>query len=596
MDAICIHWKQKILENTFMATIQAKTSRGRKYWYIVESRRINGKPRPVVLEYLGKPLDLLRRLRGLTDKLVVKSYSHGGVCALLDVARKLDVVTSINKYVKAQRSYMADKPLRHNLTAGITLLLGAIGRVCMPTSKRGWWNWARTTSCEYLLRVSLSKIDSQHFWDIMDCIPITAIERIELEVTRKILRLYKIETDNMMYDTTNLYTYINSTNSKCSVAQRGKNKQKRNDLRQVGLAMVVTRRDFIPLFHLTYRGNMNDTVVFGKVLRKIKKRLVDLSLDIEKHTLVFDRGCNSKKNLARVKRLKLHYVCALTPAHHLELVEDAESGFREECVENKTLFVYRDKRVIWEEERTIVVYISEKLKEGQLRGIYQSLEKKKKELRKIQRRLSNPRSRIRNERNIRKTIETLLKGQYMEGLISYTLQKDEEGRFHMTWRTNLEKLKTLEDRLGFRILMTDRHEWSTEEIINAYHGQSAVELAFKNIKSPHHLAIQPEFHWTDQKIHVHQFMCVLGYQLSALLWREARLKAGFKGSLDRMLDILNNIRLAMLLEKTKTRGRIKASYNLEEMDDEEKKLMDALKLTDFHTKRPKIKGVGVYTQ
>ena len=69
-----------------------------------------------------------------------------------------------------------------------------------------------------------------------------------------------------------------------------------------------------------------------------------------------------------------------------------------------------------------------------------------------------------------------------------------------------------------------------------------------------------------------------------------------KGSLDRMLDILNNIRLAMLLEKTKTRGRIKASYNLEEMDDEEKKLMDALKLTDFHTKRPKIKGVGVYTQ
>ena len=52
-----------------MATIQAKTSRGCKYWYIVESRRVNGKPRPVVLAYLGKPLDLLRRLQGLSDPL-----------------------------------------------------------------------------------------------------------------------------------------------------------------------------------------------------------------------------------------------------------------------------------------------------------------------------------------------------------------------------------------------------------------------------------------------------------------------------------------------------------------------------------------------
>ena len=48
-----------------MASIQPKMSRGHKYWYIVESRRVDGKPRPVVLEYLGKPDDLLKRLRGL---------------------------------------------------------------------------------------------------------------------------------------------------------------------------------------------------------------------------------------------------------------------------------------------------------------------------------------------------------------------------------------------------------------------------------------------------------------------------------------------------------------------------------------------------
>ena len=131
-----------------MATIQSKKSRGHKYWYIVESRRVNGKPRPIVLAYLGKADDLLRRLQGLTSGLRLKSYSHGAVAALLNIAGKLDVCSIINHHIKSPRAYMPEKPIRNNLTAGITFLLAAIGRVCMPTSKRGWWNWAKTTTCE----------------------------------------------------------------------------------------------------------------------------------------------------------------------------------------------------------------------------------------------------------------------------------------------------------------------------------------------------------------------------------------------------------------------------------------------------------------
>jgi len=68
----------------------------------------------------------------------LKSYSHGGVGALLDIASKLDIPVIINKYVESKRSYRPQKPMSNNLTAGITLTLAAIGRVCMPTSKRGW--------------------------------------------------------------------------------------------------------------------------------------------------------------------------------------------------------------------------------------------------------------------------------------------------------------------------------------------------------------------------------------------------------------------------------------------------------------------------
>ena len=103
-----------------MATIQTKTSRGQKYWYIVESRRVNGKPRPVVLAYLGKVCDLLKRLQGLTGALRLKSYSHGGITALLHIAEQLDICAIINQHVKSSRKKMAEQPLRNHLTVGST--------------------------------------------------------------------------------------------------------------------------------------------------------------------------------------------------------------------------------------------------------------------------------------------------------------------------------------------------------------------------------------------------------------------------------------------------------------------------------------------
>lgn len=578
-----------------MATIQSKKSRGQKYWYIVESRRVNGKPRPIVLEYLGKAETLLKRLQQeVGERLRVKSHSHGAVVALLAVARKLDVATVINRYIRARRPYWPEKPLRNSLTAGITLLLAGIGRVCMPTSKRGWWTWAQTTSLEYLLRFSLSKVDSQHFWDLMDCLPEDAIEKVELDLLRNLQQHYALTDETLLYDTTNFYTFVDTANLRCEIAQRGRNKQKRNDLRQVGLALVVTRQDFIPLLHHTYEGNVGDPTVFRQVLRRIRRRMKDLNMDLEKHTLVFDRGCNSKKNLALVARLKLHYVGALTPSHHMKLIQDAEANFAPVTVGNKTLSLYRDRRTIWGEERTVVVFISEKLKAGQLRGIYQVLKKTKLALSEIQRSLANPRARKRNREKLVEKIDKLLKGQFMKDSLNYDLTEVSEGRFSMTYRTNQKALDELEHKLGFRILMTDRHEWSSEEIVAAFYGQSTVEQAFKNIKNPYHLAVTPGFHWTDQKIKVHYFSCVLGYLLASLVWRKARRNAAFTGTLDRLFDTLNNIRLATILESSGTRGRPKATRQIEETTQEQQDLMNGLHLVDLHNKPLKISGISVY--
>jgi len=85
--------------------------------------------------------------------------------------------------------------------------------------------------------------------------------------------------------------------------------------------------------------------------------------------------------------------------------------------------------------------------------------------------------------------------------------------------------------------MTDHHDWRTVDIIKSYYGQFKSEHEFKNLKNPHHLALKPQFHWTDQKIIVHYLICVLGYLLSAIMWRKARSKTQFNGTLNKTPDI-----------------------------------------------------------
>jgi hypothetical protein len=55
----------------------------------------------------------------------------------------------------------------------------------------------------------------------------------------------------------------------------------------------------------------------------------------------------------------------------------------------------------------------------------------------------------------------------------------------------------------------------------AYRSQSQVENAFADMKDPHFLSWEPMFHWTNSKIRVHAFYCVLALILGSLLQRRA---------------------------------------------------------------------------
>lgn len=565
-----------------MATIQKRRSRGYTYWYIVESRRVNGKPRPITLAYLGTAGDLLRRLSADDASFHVKSYSHGDSAALLNIAAELDVVGIINKHIPAGKS--TNRPLRDGLTVGASLLLAAIGRACHPSSKLSWYDWCRQTSLEYCLRASFRKLDSQHFWDQMHCLPAEAIPLIEKELVEKMVRLYQIKPDCLFFDTTNFFTFIDSTNKHCDLPQRGKNKQKRTDLRQFGMALLVTREAQLPLFHKTYEGNHNDITVFKNNFKALSERLREIFRDISDVTLVFDKGNNSRENFAMMDgETDVHYVCGLVSSYFKDLIMEANKNFQTIKIGDEAIPVYRTKKEVWGRERTCLVTISEQLKQGQIQGIHQHLEKKYKLLDEFKNQLESPKRRKAFSKDeIKNRLSTIIKGQFIDLILRYDFIELKDKTFSFTYHLDHQAFEDLKNEiLGRKINATNRHDWTNEEIILAYRGQSKVEYTFRNVKNPYHCAIRPQFHWTDQKIQVHVFTCLVGYLLSAIAYTKAR-TAGYKRNLDNFLDDLKNLRLATYIERKKEgrRGKLKANYMLEQMDPKLSEIASALGISN----------------
>src|SRR5665213_2567030 len=539
-----------------MASLQAYASHGIQYYRIVESFRNNGKPSIRVLAHLGRVDDILHRHQHHPDEVPVRisSVSAGAVTALHHLTQELDLAGRINRAISPN----GDVQVRDALTVGESLVAAMIARSCAPRSKRAFADWAKATYLPDLMHFTSSALTSQHFWDQMNAVPVEKLADIEQELVQEVVRIEQLHLQALAYDTTNFYTHIASTNLRSKLPQRGKNKQGRHDLRQMGLALVVDQVTQLPLAHVLYEGARSDMKTFAEFLKPVRKHLLELTGQPDQLTLVFEAGSSSRRNLEDMR----HYVTAVRPSSHLALLEEAARELSEvQLTSGITARAWRTSRVIAGKRREVVVVFSPKLHAGQLRGLHQTLSKNWHEFEEM-----GSFARATPETSKRK-LEKLRKRQYLRSLFCYRIDQDAPRPIRVSVWTDWLEYRRLDKRyFGLRVLITDRAEWSTAQIIEAYRGQSKVEAAFRDLKDPRMLATRPQFHWTDQKLHVHAFICVMAYLLVTLLHRRAKQKAAFDGSPRRLLTELADLRCCRSIDMTGRKGRPRVRLQLEETD------------------------------
>ena len=569
-----------------MASLIKKIIRGHPYYYARVCKRVDGKPKIVSQTYLGRADKILEKLRAgpvpaQPQEAIVREF--GASTALLTLARRLQLVEHIDRHVPKRGS---------GPSVGHYLLAAVLNRCLAPGSKASLARWFDSTALARLLPLRSHQLTSQRFWDHMHRIPVAALPAIERDIVTAMTREFGLDLRQVLFDATNFFTYIDTFNDHSELAQRGHSKEGRRSLRIIGVALLVTTDFRLPLLHRTYPGNRPDAPLFQSLADDLARRCREISAGAETLTLVFDKGNNSRENLEWVERSPFHFIGSLVPTQHPDLLAVAADEMHSlEADGLAGVRAYRTDYEVFGVERTVLVIWNRALFDAQCRTLLRETEKRRQHLRALQQRLRRWRDgKIRGGRKpgvatTRKKVDGWLRARHMRDLFDVKV-REEDGLPRVNYRFQRRAWEQLQQTLlGKTLLFTDQADWSDAELVRGYRAQHHVESAFRQLKDSDCIAIRPQYHWTDQKIAVHVFCCVLALMLCSLLQRELS-RHGVKDSIPALLDALRGIReVDVLYPAREEGGEPELRTTLSQMTAEQRRLYEILGL-DSHTLQP----------
>jgi transposase len=531
-----------------MASLVAKKKGNQLYYYVVESARVDGKPR-IVHQDLGtaeKLADLVRD-RTAPVPLAATTREFGLPAALWAAAQQTGVWDLLHSLWPTPRS--GPSPAHY-------LLLAAIHRICQPGPKTEVPDWYRSSILSTLWEFPEERFTSQAFWDAFEQILPEGHQALSpaddpLEQAQlRLLGLWKekqlVSRRLLAYDTTNFYTYIASTNTRHQLAQRGHNKQGRHNLRQVGLSYVLDGEHGLSLCHHVYPGNVADVEEFSTMLTRITRMLDQNQIARETVTLVLDKGSAALANTVALEEAGVGWISAL-PWNQapVELRSRATEELPACSSDQPGVRAAAEKTLVHGREYLCVVKYSASFAGEQLHSLTTSLSRVLQSLRRLAMELKKPKARSQQEQ-IERKIRRWLSAPFLAELVRYQLQ-EQDGKWQLQFDFDSAALpQLLSQRLGRTVLLTNRMDWSAEQVVAGYGGQQSIERVFRGLKDGQWLGWDPMYHWTDRKIRIHAFYCMLGISLLQYVHQQA--KAGWADlSVEQLLEELEQIKQFVLL-------------------------------------------------
>lgn len=547
-----------------------RTLRGRKYRVASQSvwdpRASRAVARQAILGS-AEPLPL----EDLSVARVAGQRAIGDVGALVWVAEQLGLVDEVDRACGWPRS--TSKP-----SLGEMVLAVAAQRVCEPGPKRDLP--AFLAGC--LPRVSClpeQAFDGVTFHRMAEKVTDLDLERAQVALARRIVERFSLKTDVLAFDTTNFDTHIDST-TEGELARRGHAKSKRHDLRVVGLGLLVSETEHVPLLYRTFPGNSSDQAVLRSYLAALLPLQEALDRDEPggqpaSRLLVRDGGFWSPDLEDVLDVVGYGSLIALPLGHKAAeqaLTRAAQRGAMKALGGKlRHVRVARLRTQVGHLDRTLLVIESKELLAGQKRGVAARLAKAKEELQALARlgaagRVTCSQAHERSQK--------ILAREFLHTFVEVDIGGSSR-RPVLTFSVNAAKRRLLErTRLGKRVLCTDQHRWGSERLVLAFRGQWKVEELFRRTKRGAIAPWGPSWQRNDASLRLHTFCTVVGLMLVSL----ARVAFAPETSALTMMNSLREVRATLLRARTGQTGRPATVMVAPELTSEQSRMVEVFEL------------------
>lgn len=528
-----------------MAHLHKKIKKGRPYYYVREMARVGGKLKVVEQIYLGSPeriKELATADKGACTKISVQEFGALWLAGLL--ASEIDLPGIIDSVVPPIRNEKGP-------SVGEYFLYAVLNRMVAPRSKRALPEWFKTGAIQHIRPVDVDELNSQRYWEKWERVTAEQIEKISNLFFSKVRAMPESRSDCFLFDTTNYYCYM-ASQTESELARRGKNKDGKNWLRQVGVALLVSRAGRLPLFYREYEGNRHDSKVLWRMMDEVFSAMQTFIDPGAQLTIVFDKGMNAPENIERIDtRDGFHFITTYSSYFAREFLGIKLSAFTPvDSTGNRELeklgreddrtLAWRGVGEFWGRDRTVVVTYNPRTAAKQRYSFDQKLLELQDVLYELRSRARSGKAPWNRLKHLEKHYLQACEKLYLPNdLYQFDLEK-EDGKPKFVFRKDYYRISRHIDRFGKNIIVTDHTDWSTDEIVRASLDRYLAEEAFRQSKDDELVRVVPMHHWTDGKIRCHIFTCMAALTYLRIL--ENRLaQAGIPQTASAAMESMRNL-------------------------------------------------------
>lgn len=407
---------------------------------------------------------------------IVRSLPHGHVAAVLGTLRKigLDRIISSRPCREAQL-----------ITALIVL------RIIAPASKLASLTGLQAETAQHSLgeELQLGEIRTGEIYEALDWL-LKRQTRIENKLAKKHLE----EGTLVLYDVSSSYY----TGRQSELVRFGYSRDGKPDEPQIVYGLLCAA-DGCPVAIEVFPGNTADPTTFTAQVNRVRRRF-----GIRRVVLVGDRGMITSKRIEE----------DLREAEGLDWITALRSNGIKKLVEQQAiqlgLFDQRDLAEVASADypgERLIVCRNPLLAAERARKRNELLAVAEKKLDAVVAAVARKKNPLRGKEKIGLRVGRELKSTKMQKHFELNIEDDA-----FSYRRRHEAIATEAAIDGLYVVRTSvpSEALSAEQAVSAYKDLSQVERAFRSLKTVD-LHVRPIYHWKDDRIRAHVFLCMLAY-------------------------------------------------------------------------------------